>query len=63
MIPKDESGEMMRDSVPDATSSNESIMKHFSAAADKDEDKAAASSGSFRFLAFPKWLVQFLMQI
>ena len=54
MIPKDESGEMMRDSVPDATSSNESIMKHFSAAADKDEDKAAASSGSFRFLAFPK---------
>lgn len=42
---------MLEDSVPDASDNTESILTHFASTADKEEDKAAASSGSFKFLA------------
>ena len=50
-ITKDQNGIMLEDSVPDATDNTENVLAHFASAADREEDKAAASSGSFKFLA------------
>lgn len=47
---QDVDGSALTDSVPSAHGSHEDILRQLGRGGDKDEDKAAASSGSFRLL-------------
>ena len=45
------------DSLPSARGRHEEILQHLGKDADRDEDKAAASSGSFKLLEKNIWTI------